>query len=396
MRKHFFEFQPVKTMLRTNSTHSFPMKRMIQATLIAGLAFISSCGNKPSEGYIRQEFPVMTVALAPVEIQESYSASIQGRQDIEIYPQVSGTISRLCVQEGQMVRKGEPLFIIDQVPYQAALRKATANVHSAQAQVETARMEYNSKKKLFQEKVVSDYDLSTAKNALAVAEAGLELAKAEEIDARNSLSYTEVKSPADGVVGTLPYRMGALVGPSIAQPLTTVSDNSQMYVYFSMSENQLRNHLRQYGSPDEVIRQMPSIELQLNDGSIYNEKGNIESISGIIDRQTGTVSIRSVFPNKNKLLLSGGIGNVIIPHKEDAAIVIPQNATYEIQDKIYACKVKKEGKVSVMELSVEKLNNGKDYIVRSGLSAGDVIVTEGVGLLQDGMEINIKADVAQP
>lgn len=396
MRKHFFEFQPVKTMLRTNSTHSFPMKRMIQATLIAGLAFISSCGNKPSEGYIRQEFPVMTVALAPVEIQESYSASIQGRQDIEIYPQVSGTISRLCVQEGQMVRKGEPLFIIDQVPYQAALRKATANVHSAQAQVETARMEYNSKKKLFQEKVVSDYDLSTAKNALAVAEAGLELAKAEEIDARNSLSYTEVKSPADGVVGTLPYRMGALVGPSIAQPLTTVSDNSQMYVYFSMSENQLRNHLRQYGSPDEVIRQMPSIELQLNDGSIYNEKGNIESISGIIDRQTGTVSIRSVFPNKNKLLLSGGIGNVIIPLKEDAAIVIPQNATYEIQDKIYACKVKKEGKVSVMELSVEKLNNGKDYIVRSGLSAGDVIVTEGVGLLQDGMEINIKADVAQP
>lgn len=383
-------------MLRTNSTHSFPMKRMIQATLIAGLAFISSCGNKPSEGYIRQEFPVMTVALAPVEIQESYSASIQGRQDIEIYPQVSGTISRLCVQEGQMVRKGEPLFIIDQVPYQAALRKATANVHSAQAQVETARMEYNSKKKLFQEKVVSDYDLSTAKNALAVAEAGLELAKAEEIDARNSLSYTEVKSPADGVVGTLPYRMGALVGPSIAQPLTTVSDNSQMYVYFSMSENQLRNHLRQYGSPDEVIRQMPSIELQLNDGSIYNEKGNIESISGIIDRQTGTVSIRSVFPNKNKLLLSGGIGNVIIPHKEDAAIVIPQNATYEIQDKIYACKVKKEGKVSVMELSVEKLNNGKDYIVRSGLSVGDVIVTEGVGLLQDGMEINIKADVAQP
>lgn len=396
MRKHFFEFQPAKTMLRTNSTHSFPMKRMIQATLIAGLAFISSCGNKPSEGYIRQEFPVMTVALAPVEIQESYSASIQGRQDIEIYPQVSGTISRLCVQEGQMVRKGEPLFIIDQVPYQAALRKATANVHSAQAQVETARMEYNSKKKLFQEKVVSDYDLSTAKNALAVAEAGLELAKAEEIDARNSLSYTEVKSPADGVVGTLPYRMGALVGPSIAQPLTTVSDNSQMYVYFSMSENQLRNHLRQYGSPDEVIRQMPSIELQLNDGSIYNEKGNIESISGIIDRQTGTVSIRSVFPNKNKLLLSGGIGNVIIPHKEDAAIVIPQNATYEIQDKIYACKVKKEGKVSVMELSVEKLNNGKDYIVRSGLSAGDVIVSEGVGLLQDGMEINIKADVAQP
>lgn len=376
--------------IKYNSMLSFSMKRIAQTVFLSGMLFLSSCGNNPSGISEHQEFPVLQIASESVEIMEFYSASIQGRQDIEIYPQVSGTISRLCVQEGQKVRKDEILFIIDQVPYKAALRKATANVHAAQAQVATACMEYDSKKKLFQENVVSDYDLSAAENALAVAEAGLEQARAEETDARNNLSYTEVKSPSNGVVGTLPYRVGALVNPSIPIPLTTVSDNSQMYVYFSMTENQLRNHIRQYGSLDETIKNMPLIELSLNDGSIYKEKGKIESISGIIDRQTGTVSVRSVFPNENRLLLSGGIGNIIIPHKENKAIVIPQNATYEMQDKIIAYKVNKEGLVSATELSIEKLNNGKDYIVRSGLADGDVIVTEGVGLLQDGMKISLK------
>lgn len=378
--------------IKCNSMLSFPVKRIAQTVFLSAMLFLSSCGNNPSGISEHQEFPVLQIASESVEIMEFYSASIQGRQDIEIYPQVSGTISRLCVQEGQKVRKEEILFIIDQVPYKAALCKATANVHAAQAQVATARMECDSKKKLFLENVVSDYDLSAAENALAVAEAGLEQAMAEETDARNNLSYTEVKSPSNGVVGTLPYRVGALVSPSIPAPLTIVSDNSQMYVYFSMTENQLRNHIRQYGSLDETIKNMPPIELQLNDGSVYKEKGKIESISGIIDRQTGTVSVRSAFPNENRLLLSGGIGNIIIPHKEDKAIVIPQNATYEIQDKIIAYKVNKDGTVSATELAVEKLNNGNDYIIRSGLTVGDLIVTEGVGLLQDGMKINFRTE----
>lgn len=376
--------------IKCNLTRSFYRKRMVQTALLSSMLFLSSCGNKSPEVNERQKFPALQVSSASVEILESYSASIQGRQDIDIYPQVSGTVSQLYVQEGQKVQKGEVLFIIDQVSYRAALRKAMANVHAAQAQVATARMEYDSKKKLFQENVVSDYDLSAAENALAVAKAGLEQARAEETDARNNLSYTEVRSPSDGVVGTLPYRIGALVNPSMSVPLTSVSDNSQMHVYFSMTENQLRNHIRQYGSLDETIKNMPLIELRLNDGSVYKEKGKIESISGIIDRQTGTVSVRSVFPNENRLLLSGGIGSIIIPHKENKAIVIPQNATYEMQDKIIAYKVSKEGLVSATELSVEKLNNGKDYIVRSGLADGDVIVTEGVGLLQDGMKISLK------
>lgn len=272
------------------------------------------------------------------------------------------------------------------------MAQTMADVHAAEAQVETARLEYRSKQQLFAEKVVSEYDLSTAKNALAIAEATLEQARALEEDARNSLSYTEVKSPSNGVVGTLPYREGALVSASMAIPLTSVSDNSEVYVYFSITEKRVHSLLRQYGSHDEVIRQMPPVRLQLNDGSLYDGQGHVESISGIINRKTGTVSVRSIFDNTNRTLLSGGIGNVIIPHREDSVIVIPQTATTELQNKILAYKVAEDGCVHSCELTVEKLNDGKDYIVRSGLVVGDVIVTEGTGLLQDGIQIDIRKD----
>lgn len=365
------------------------MRKFMKCCAFMSALCLVSCKSQET-GEFKQTCPVIDVTPTTVEIKESYSASIQGRQDIEIYPQVSGTIFRMYVEEGSKVQKGEILFVVDQVPYKTALRTATANVHSATAQVETAQLDYDSKKMLFQENVISEYELSMAKNALAVAEAGLEQARAEEINARNNLSYTEVKSPSDGVVGILPYRMGALVSPSIPQPLTTVSDNAEMYVYFSMTENQLRALIRQYGSPDETIRQMPSVRLQLNDGTIYDREGRIETISGIINRQTGTGSIRSVFPNEKRMLFSGGIGNVIIPRTIKETIVIPQSATYELQDKIFAYKIDKESKINSVELTVEKLNDGKNYIVYSGLEAGDRIVSEGVGLLQDGMEIVVE------
>lgn len=356
------------------------------ALLLAAAGFVSCTGENYHEG---QTFPVVTVSTDSVTVEESYSASIQGRQDIEIYPQISGTIRLVRVREGQKVRKDELLFVIDQVPYLAALRTAAANVHAAEAQVETARLDYDSKQELFREDVVSEYDLSTARNALAVAEAGLEQAKAQETDARNNLSYTEVRSPSDGVVGTLPYRVGALVNPSLAVPLTTVSDNSEMYVYFSMTENQLRSLLRQYGSPEEVINRMPSIRLRLNDGTMYEDEGRVETISGVINRQTGTVSVRGVFPNGKSLLFSGGIGNVVIPRTEKDAVVIPQSAAYELQDKLFVYKVS-DGKAVATQLTVERIHDGKQYIVRDGLRAGDVIVSEGVGLVQDGMEITVR------
>lgn len=363
------------------------MKIKTKTAALLAIIGLVSCGGGAYD--VALTYPVLTVAIDSVTLEESYSASIQGRQDIEIYPQVSGTIRRVCVKEGQKVRKDEILFVIDQVPYTAALRTTTANVRAATAQVETARLEYESKNVLFRENVVSEYDLSTARNALAVAEAGLEQAKAEEINARNNLSYTEVKSPSDGVVGTLPYRMGSLVSPTMSAPLTTVSDNKEMYVYFSMTENQLRGLIRQYGSPEETIRQMPSIGLRLNDGTVYADKGRIETISGIINRRTGTVSVRGVFPNGKGLLISGGIGNVIIPHTEKEAVVIPQSAAFELQDKLFAYKVV-DGKAVAAQLTVERIHDGKAYIVRDGLRAGEVIVSEGVGLVQEGMEIPVR------
>ena len=303
-------------------------KKMIYVFSVLCVAFLYSCkGGKTPETHTACE--VMTVATDSVEIEESYSASIQGRQDIDIYPQVSGRIVKLCITEGQQVHKGQLLFIIDQVPYQAAWQKAKADVRAAEAQAKTARLEWKSKQLLFSKQVVSEYDLTTAQNALDMAEATLEQMKALKLDARNNLSYTEVRSPADGVAGTLPYREGTLVSSSMSTPLTTISDNSEMYVYFSMTENSLRALLRQYGSSDGIIRQMPPLSLILNDGTLYAWHGRIESISGVINRQTGTVSVRSVFPNPDRLLLSGGIGNIILTHKEAQAIVIPQTATTE-------------------------------------------------------------------
>lgn len=195
-----------------------------------------------------QSYRVIKVAASPVEISESYSAAIRGRQDVDILPQISGRIIRLKVKEGERVKTGQVLAVIDQVPYRAALRTAQANVSAAQAKVETARIELRGKQALFDEKVISDYELSLARNQLAVACAELEQAKAQESDARNNLSYTEIKSPSNGVVGTLPYRIGALVGPNMAQPFTVVSDNAEMYAYFSISENMLRRYSARYGS----------------------------------------------------------------------------------------------------------------------------------------------------
>ncbi|WP_018337380.1 MULTISPECIES: efflux RND transporter periplasmic adaptor subunit [Butyricimonas] len=365
--------------------------RFRTVVLSACLALLTACGNeRPAPGRERV-YPVFKVTTTSVDIVESYSATIEGCQDVEIYPQVSGTISSLMVKEGEKVKRGQSLFVIDQVSYRAALRTATASVHVAEAQVETAKLEYDSKRILFDEKVISEYDLSMAKNALTIAEANLEQARARETNAKNDLSYTEVHSPVDGVVGTLPFRAGALVGPSISKPLTTVSDTRQMYVYFSMSENQIRNLIRQYGSPDEMIRKMPDVELRLNDGSIYESKGRIETISGIINSQTGTASVRCVFPNEKRLLFSGGVGSVILPHEERGVIVIPQGTTYEIQDKIYVYKVV-DGMAKSTEISVDKLNNGKTYLVRGGLQEGDVLVREGVAMLKDGAPVSIKND----
>lgn len=347
---------------------------------------LASCKQAPDAAGMKPSYVTMKVEAADKELSTSYSATIRGRQDIDIFPQVSGTIEKLCVTEGQVVRRGQLLFVIDQVPYRAALKTATANVEAARAGLATAELTYNSNKELRAQNVVSDFSLKTAENAYLTAKAQLAQAEAQEINARNNLSYTEVKSPSNGVVGALPYRAGALVGPSLQQPLTTVSDNSDMYVYFSMTENQLLALTRQYGTMDEALKNMPEAELKLNDNSLYDKKGKIESISGVIDRQTGTVSARVVFPNESRLLHSGASGTVMVPSTYKNCIVIPQTATVRMQDKTLVYKVV-DGKAVSTLISVAEINDGREYIVLDGLKVGDEIVSEGAGLLREGTQV---------
>ena len=309
-----------------------------------------------------------------------------------IYPQVSGTISKVCVKEGGKRRVRQDtvkLTIIDQVPYKAALQTAKANVAAAEASVATAQLTYDSKKELFAKNVVSQFDLQTSQNNLLTAKSQLAQAEAQLVNAANNLSYTEVKSPSNGVVGVLPYRVGALLSASIPQPLTTVSDNSDMYVYFSLTENQLLDLTREYGSMDKALAALPNVQLVLNDGSLYSQEGRIESISGVIDTSTGSVQPRAVFPNPGRLLHSGSSGNVLLPHIYKNVVTVPQVATFELQDKKFVYKVE-NGVATSQNITVSPQSDGKNFIVTAGLTPGEVIVTEGVGLMREGTPIKPK------
>ena len=334
-------------------------------------------------------YETLEVTLGDRTLSSGYSAAISGVQTVEIRPQVSGMITDILIEEGESVRKGQVLFIIDQTPYKAAYEIAVANVKSAEASLSTAKLIYESNKKLFEQDVVSEFDLMTAQNDLTDAEARLTLCKAEEVNASNNLSYTEVRSPVNGVASMIPYRVGALVSSNITQPLVTVSDDSRIYAYFSMAENQMLDMVKQYGSLKEAIKQMPEVELVMSNGDLYEHTGKINAISGTISESTGAVSIRAVFSNRNHLLRNGGSGTIIIPVSLKDCIAIPQAATFELQDRIFVYKVV-NGKASATEIHVTPQNNGIEYIVTKGLEVGDIIVAEGAGLIKEGTIIKSK------
>lgn len=332
-------------------------------------------------------YRTLAVKLEDRTLKSEYTARLQGQQVVEVRPQVSGLITRICIGEGQKVRQGQVLFVIDQVPYKAALAEATANVKSAEARLATAQLDMRSKQKLFESHVVSDYDLSLARNTLAATEAALEQARAQEVNARNNLSYTEVKSPVDGVAGMIAYRVGALVSSTISEPLVTVSDDSRIYAYFSLTESRVTELMEQYGSLDECIGQMPEVELRTAGGRIYAEKGHVSAVSGLVTASTGTVTLRADFPNPKNVLRDGGNATVILPTHREGCIVIPQGATYELQDKVFVYKVV-DGKAQSVPVTLFRLNNGTEYVVESGLQEGDIIIAEGAGLVKEGATVD--------
>ena len=351
------------------------------------LALLSSCGNKGNDTGKVPEYAVQELQKTTADLMKAYPATIKGRQDVEIRPQVSGFITKVCVDEGSMVRKGQILFIIDPVQYEAAVRSAKAAVATAKAGVNTQEITVNNKRELNKKNIISDYDLAMAENSLASAKAQLASAQAQLISAEQNLTFTNVKSPSDGIVNTIPYRLGSLVSPSIQTPLTIVSDINEMYVYSSLTEKDLLALVRKDGSQISAVESYPEVGLELSDGTTYADKGKMSTISGVINQNTGAVSIRATFPNKEHLLRSGGMANLIVPYHLENAIVIPQKATTEIQDKKFAFVLQPDNTVKMTEINVFNVDNGHDYVVTSGLKAGEKVVLDNASTLKDGQAI---------
>lgn len=359
---------------------------------------IASCGGQEQQQYQAQAPAIATqkVAMGETDLNNTYPATIKGKTDIEIRPQVSGFITKVHVDEGQRVRKGQHLFTIDQVQYQAAVDQAQAQVNSATAAVQTAQLTADSKQHLFDRNIISEYENQLAKNTLAQAKAQLATAQASLVSARKNLAYTEVVAPSDGVIGSIPNREGSLASPSMMQPLTTVSDNNEVYAYFSLNEKDILNLTNngEFALTDR-IKQMPEVSLRLADGTIYPVKGKVATVSGVIDNTTGTATVRALFPNSNGMLRSGSTGQILIPTIQEGVLIIPQKSTFEIQDRKFVFVVNDSNKVVSTPITVAPQNDGKNFVVTSGLTEGQRIAVEGVGsTLREGMTIQ-PVDAAQ-
>ena len=364
------------------------MKRIKFFAVLAVATLLVSCGgNSGRPNFGDDEFPVITVGSQNSEMQVTYPAVIKGIQDVEIRPKIQGFITRMAVQEGQSVGKGQLLFTLDNVTYAAAVRQAQAAVNSAKAQLATAKLTYTNSQQLFKNGVIGDYELQTARNSYESAQAALGQAQAAYISAKQNLDFCYVTAPTAGVVGSLPYKVGALVGPSSSPALTTISNSSTVEVYFSMTEKDIMEMTKTAGSASAAIGSLPPVKLKLADGTMYGEAGAVVKMSGLVDAATGSVSMIARFSNPNRLLKSGGSGSIVIPHTSSNAILIPQSATVTVQDKLFVYVVDANNKVHYTEITVNPQTDGNNYVVLTGLKVGDKIVTNGLTKLQDKMQI---------
>ena len=356
------------------------MKKNKILMFAAASLLLASCGGgggRPTFG--DNEYPVLTVGTSSTQMQTTYPAIIKGVQDVQICPKVQGFITQINVKEGQTVSAGQVLFVLDNATYQAQVRQAQASVNTAQASCNTSKLSYENSQKLFENGVIGDFELQSAANGYEQAKASLSAAQATLANAKEMLSFCYVKSPASGVVGTLPYKIGTLVNTSTV--MTTVSNISSMEVYFSLTEKEAMSMTQ------ASLGEMPSVQLRLADGTIYNHEGKVTKMSGVIDAGTGSVQIIALFPNPEKLLKSGATGSIVIPKSNSSAIVIPQGCVSEVQDKKFIYLLGEGNKVKYSEIKVDPQNDGKNYIVTEGLKVGDKYVTNGITKLSDGMEI---------
>ena len=358
--------------------------------LAGGLAYSCWDDEEDEEEEPVGEYRTLTISTQDYTVVREFTSAIETKQTACIYPEVTGRIVKICVKEGQHVKKGQPLVVIDQVPFQAAVENAGARVGSAKAQLATARKNLEGKEMLFAQHVIGDFDLDKARNEAAEAEAALAEAEAELKTARNELSYTVVKSPSDGVMSMINYRVGELISPEMQEELTTVSDPSNLNVYLGLSESMLFDLTQFYGcSIAELPAHMPEVTLTTYWGKEMEHRGHVDAISGNVEEGTGAVYMRASFDNSEMLFRNGSNATLHLPYHLTDAIVIPQEATFDIQDKIFVYKVEK-GVACQTEIEVMPYHDGQNYVVTSGLTVGDTIIAEGAGLLRDGMQVKVK------
>jgi len=377
------------------------MNKQSLLSIFAASVIIVSCGKKDDKaaqaaaaGQVK-EYKTLVIQPESATLNTDYPASIQGQQNIEIRPRVEGYIDKIFVDEGAVVKAGQPLFKISAPEYEQEVRTATASIKSAQAAVSSAKLAVNKVKPLVEKEIISKYELETAQYNYDSALATLAQANASLVNARTNLGYTTVTSPVDGVVGSIPFRLGSLVSSNNTEPLTTVSSIGNVYAYFAMNEKVLLSFSEGSGTLAQKIKQLPQVSLLLSDGSIYGEKGKIETVNGLINTETGSVNIRARFPNPRGIIRSGSSATVRIPTQVKEGLIIPQSATFELQDKIFAVTVGKDGKTKNANITILENKAGNYYVVTSGLKAGDQIVLEGVASLKEGTEIKTQNQNAE-
>lgn len=359
--------------------------------IITVVLFLASCTAKPDQMAAAAPPPVLPVTTVSTGEQETfvdYPAAIQGTTDVEIRPQISGTIDRILVNEGQLVSKGQLLLQISELPFKAQLNNAKAALQAAQSAVLNAQLEVDKLTPLVQSKVVSDFQLKTAKTTYQIALANVEQAKANVNSAQINLGYTQIKAPSSGYIGRLPKKQGSLVSPSDPEALTQLSDVNQVYAYFSLAETDFINFNAKYegNSVADRIKHLPAVSLVLADQSVYPVKGKIDMINGQFDKTTGSITLRAVFANAKGLLRSGNTGKIRLGLSHDNTMLIPQSATVEMQDKIFVFAVGKDNKVNKVAIAIDG-KSGTNYLIKDGLKSGDQIVLSGLDKLQDGQLI---------
>ena len=335
-----------------------------------------------------QSLPVITLTEMSATSFQEYNASIEGSKDIEIRPQVDGILDKIYVDEGAYVKKGQPLFYINSRIHQEQVNNAKANLATAKANLSHAKLNVDKLVPLVQNNVISDVQLKTAQAAYDATAASVAQAQAMVQQAQINMGYTLIKAPVEGYIGRIPFKTGSLVGTTTVEALTVLSETKNVYAYFSLSENDFLQFKSQFAgnTMEEKIKALPPVELMLPDGSIYPQKGKVQTVAGQFDNSIGAISFRASFPNEERLLRSGNTGKVRISQLHKAALVIPQEATFEIQDKVFVFALVDSNKVMSKPIVIAGKTAGY-YFVESGVQAGEKIVFTGTGNLKDGMAI---------